>query len=101
MGFDNVDIKYCGEKSILVSNVPDYGTEEVADAAMSLILCLLRNTFKLGVQTTIKGEWPGQKGMKGARRVKGLTLGIVGFGRIGKCVSIRAKAFGMNVIVSF
>jgi C-terminal binding protein len=97
MGYDNVDIKYCGENGIVVSNVPDYGTEEVADAAMSLILCLLRNTFKLGVQTTVNGIWPGQSGMKGARRVRGMTLGIVGFGRIGKCTTIRAKAFGMNV----
>lgn len=98
MGFDNVDIQYCGERGIIVSNVPDYGTEEVADAAMSLILCLLRNTFKLGVQTTIQGVWPGQAGMKGARRVSGLTLGIMGFGRIGKCTTLRAKAFGMKVI---
>eukprot|EP01080_Neovahlkampfia_damariscottae_P004168 gene4168-7478_t len=98
MGFDNVDIQTCGERGIVVSNVPDYGTEEVADSAMSLILNLMRKTFELGIETTLNSKWPSQSGMKGARRVRGKTLGLVGFGSIGKCVCMRAKAFGMNII---
>jgi phosphoglycerate dehydrogenase-like enzyme len=59
----------------------------------------MRKTFELGYDTTVHGKWPSQAGMKGARRVRGKTLGIVGFGKIGKCTCIRAKGFGMNIIV--
>ena len=59
----------------------------------------MRKTFELGVETTLNSKWPSQSGMKGARRVRGKTLGLVGFGSIGKCVCMRAKSFGMNVIV--
>jgi len=97
MGFDNVDIKYCGKNNIPVSNVPDYGTEEVADSAICMMLMLLRKTFFLAEETTREGKWCGQKGMKGARRVRNMKVGIIGLGRIGTCFAIRAKAFGMKV----
>jgi C-terminal binding protein len=98
MGYDNVDLEYCKERGITVSNVPDYGTCEVADSAMSHILNLMRKTFALAHQTSHLNEWASQRGMQGARRVTGSVLGIVGFGRIGKCVALRAKSFGMQVL---
>jgi len=95
VGFDNVDIKFAGERGLVVCNVPDYGTEEVADSALSLILGLMRKTNHLanlcsqGRYATLEAH--------GSKRLRGRTLGIIGFGRIGKAVAERGKAFGFKI----
>jgi len=95
-GYDNIDIAAAAEKNIPVTNVPDYGTEEVADSAICLILNLMRRTHHVCSRVRNGGyRW---EDAFGATRVRGSVLGIVGLGRIGTAVALRAKAFGFNVI---
>ena len=94
-GYDNVDLIEAKKKKIVVSNVPDYGIDEVADHTFSLLLSLNRNIFNFHNETK-KGVWK-RTGNK-IFRLKDKTLGIIGLGRIGKAVALRAKAFKMNVI---
>jgi len=80
-----------------VTNVPDYGVEEVADTAMCFILGLLRRTFD-SKEVMDNKKWETEIAMtKKAARVKGKTLGIVGLGKIGKAVAERAKPFGLHI----
>uniref|UniRef100_A0A2P2I836 C-terminal-binding protein-like n=1 Tax=Hirondellea gigas TaxID=1518452 RepID=A0A2P2I836_9CRUS len=100
-GIDNVDSKAAGELGVAVCNVPGYGVEEVADTTMCLILNLYRRTFWLAnmVREGKKFTGPEQvrEAAQGCARIRGDTLGIVGLGRIGSAVALRAKAFGFNV----
>ncbi|KAI1303162.1 C-terminal-binding protein [Halotydeus destructor] len=101
-GVDNVDIKAAGEMGIAVCNVPGYGVEEVADTTLCLILNLYRRTYWLAnmVKEGKKFQGPEQvrEAAQGCARIRGDTLGIVGLGRVGTAVALRAKAFGFNVI---
>lgn len=100
-GVDNIDVKAAGELGIAVCNVPGYGVEEVADTTMCLILNLYRRTYWLAnmVREGKKFTGPEQvrEAAQGCARIRGDTLGIVGLGRIGSAVALRAKAFGFNV----
>ncbi len=82
-------------------NIPDYGTEEVADHALCLLLSLYRRvpqiTEAMSKHATAHGSEGVRNVAKGTRRIRGETLGIVGFGAIGTAVCVRAKAFGWNV----
>lgn len=102
-GIDNVDIKAAASLGIVVCNVPGYGVEEVADTTLCLILNLYRRTFWLAnmvMQEGKKFETTEQvrEGANGCARVRGDTLGIVGLGRVGTAVALRAKAFGFNIV---
>ncbi|KAK6185579.1 hypothetical protein SNE40_007782 [Patella caerulea] len=101
-GFDNVDIKAAAELGIAVCNVPGYGVEEVADSTMCLILNLYRRTYWLANMVRdgkkINGPENLREAAQGSARIRGDTLGIVGLGRVGTAVAIRAKVFGFNVI---
>nr|CAG4650948.1 EOG090X05J1 [Simocephalus serrulatus]SVE94214.1 EOG090X05J1 [Simocephalus serrulatus] len=101
-GVDNIDVKAAGELGIAVCNVPGYGVEEVADSTLCLILNLYRRTYWLAnmVREGKKFTGPEQvrEAAQGCARIRGDTLGIVGLGRIGSAVALRAKAFGFNVI---
>lgn len=102
-GIDNVDIKAAADQGILVCNVPGYGVEEVADTTLCLILNLYRRTFWLANQILIEGKRfhnteEVREAASGCARVRGDTLGIVGLGRVGTAVALRAKAFGFNVV---
>ena len=105
VGYDNVDTAEAARLGIPVCNVPNYGTEEVADSALSHILNLFRRTATLAMRVAA-GEGAAMKGpgaiAKAAgpscRRVRGRTLGLVGCGRIGSAVALRAKVFGMRVL---
>ena len=98
VGFDTVDIKACGEAGIPVCNVPDYGTTDVADTAIALMLTLARGTALLDTElrADLKGGWAYLNNIT-ARRLRGLTFGVIGLGRIGTAAALRASAFGMNV----
>lgn len=100
-GVDNVDIKAAAELGIAVSNVPGYGVEEVADSTMSLILNLYRRTFWLANMVRDGKKVTGPESLReaatGSARIRGDTLGIVGLGRAGTAVALRAKAFGFLV----
>ena len=94
-GFDHIDLEACREKKIIVSNVPSYGENTVAEHPFALILSLSRNIYKaytrsLRYDFTIEG-------LKGFD-LKDKTLGVIGAGRIGLHVIRIAKGFGMNVL---
>ncbi|XP_031619974.1 C-terminal-binding protein-like [Contarinia nasturtii] len=101
-GTDNIDIKAAGELGIAVCNVPGFGVEEVADTTLCLILNLYRRTYWLAnmVRDGKKFTSPDQvrEAAQGCTRIRGDTLGLVGLGRIGSAVALRAKGFGLNVI---
>ncbi|VVC95153.1 unnamed protein product [Leptidea sinapis] len=101
-GVDNIDVKAAGELGIAVCNVPGYGVEEVADTTLCLVLNLYRRTYWLANMVREGKKFTGPEQVReaaaGCARIRGDTLGIVGLGRIGSAVALRAKAFGFNVI---
>ena len=99
VGFDHVDLAAAGEAGIPVCNTPDYGTSEVADHAIALMLALARGI--VSYQDALRGDPVGAFNPWVAPlvgRIRGRRLGIVGLGRIGTATALRAKAFGMEVI---
>ncbi|MFF2127956.1 C-terminal binding protein [Streptomyces olivochromogenes] len=95
VGFDNIDIAFAAERGIAVANIPDYGTEEVADHTMALILALARNLINVDRRAK-EGVWDWR--IAGSLpRLRGKRLGIVGMGRIGTAVSRRAGCFGLDI----
>lgn len=95
VGYDNIDIEYASQKGIVVCYTPDGNTISTAELAIGLILSLARK-IPSGDRSTKAGNWDRQ-GHFGVE-IYGKTLGIVGFGKIGKSVAVRANSFGMNVI---
>jgi len=95
VGYNNVDIAAAGNAGIVVCNVPDYGTEDVADHAMMLLLAVTRKLLPSheGIRA---GAWDSTV-VFGTPRLRGKTLGLIGCGRIGAAMALRAKAFGMEV----
>jgi phosphoglycerate dehydrogenase-like enzyme len=96
VGFDTVDIAAAAKAGIPVCNVPDYGTEEVADHAIALTLALCRQLFPLDAEAKRLG-WKIEVAAK-MRRLSTLTFGVVGLGRIGTATALRAKAMGFRVV---
>ncbi len=97
VGYDNVDWKLARKHNIVVANVPDYGTEEVADSAIGLTLALTRG---IAVYNSLLREGPGEWLYTQAQpiwRLRGRVFGIVGLGRIGGAAALRAKSLGMDV----
>lgn len=95
VGYDNVDVAAAGASGIRVANVPDYGTEEVADHAIALTLALIRQLKPLMAEVS-NGGWEWRTGLS-CWRIRGRVFGVVGCGRIGTAVALRAKAFGFAV----
>jgi phosphoglycerate dehydrogenase-like enzyme len=96
VGFDSVDIAAARERGIDVCNVPDYGTEEVADHSIALAMALCRQLFPLDAEAKSLG-WLIRVEPR-LRRLRELTFGIVGLGRIGTATALRAKALGFKVV---
>ncbi|MBM3845513.1 MAG: C-terminal binding protein [Verrucomicrobia bacterium] len=96
VGYDSVDLEAGRARGIPVCNVPDYGTEEVADHALALSLALARQLFPLDQEAKRLG-WQLRVGEK-MRRLRGRTFGVLGLGRIGMAAALRAKAFGFRVV---
>ena len=99
VGYDNVDIAAWGALGVPVCNVPDYGTTEVADHAIALMLALRRGTtiYDAAVIRDPHAGWDYRVAPLIAR-LKGATFGIVGLGRIGLATARRAAAFDMRVV---
>ena len=97
IGVDNIDINKCTELGIVVTNIPDYCLEEVSDHAIAMILSLNRrindhsNMVKNGGWNDLDLNIPVQ-------RLSESTLGIVGFGRIGRTIASRVSALGIRSI---
>ncbi len=99
VGYDGIDRKACAERQVLVLNVPDYGTTEVADHAMSLALALRRGLLLHydAQRRDPPAVWSYVRDPL-VRRMGVQTFGILGLGRIGTAVALRAKAFGCRVV---
>ncbi|WP_397578079.1 2-hydroxyacid dehydrogenase [Sphingorhabdus sp.] len=97
-GVNHIDLAAAKAKGIMVTNTPGVFTDDTADLTMALILNVPRRLGE-GHRAMRNGEWSGWSptGMLG-HRIGGKTLGIIGLGRIGEAVAMRAKAFGMNII---
>lgn len=96
VGVDNIDVDAATECGVWVANVPDYGTEEVADHAVALALSLLRGVTCLD-RSVREGRW-NYEDARPLRRLRTLTFGVVGCGAIGAATGLRASALGMRVI---
>src|SRR5699024_10216724 len=100
VGFDHIDLAAAGAAGIPVCNTPDYGTSEVADHAIGMLLALRRGLAyyddRLHTDPIAHFNWAGAPLIA---RLRGSRLGIVGLGRIGTATALRAKAFGMHVTV--
>uniref|UniRef100_A0A8B9L077 C-terminal-binding protein 2-like n=2 Tax=Astyanax mexicanus TaxID=7994 RepID=A0A8B9L077_ASTMX len=101
-GYDNIDIKAAGEMGIAVCNIPSAAVEETADSTLCHVLNLYRrNTWlyqALREGSRVQSVEQIRELASGAARIRGETLGLIGFGRSGQAVAVRAKAFGFNVI---
>ncbi len=97
VGFDNVDRVAARQHGIPVANVPDYGTEEVADSAVGMTLALARGIHLYDSRLRRgAGPWSYTPAAP-LSRLRGRVFGIVGLGRIGTATAVRAKALGMDV----
>jgi lactate dehydrogenase-like 2-hydroxyacid dehydrogenase len=99
VGFDNLDIAGFGALGVPACNVPDYGTTEVADHAIALMLSLVRGTvlFHDGLRRDPKAGWLPRSAPL-ALRLRTATFGVLGLGRIGLAAAKRAEAFGMRIL---
>jgi D-3-phosphoglycerate dehydrogenase/C-terminal binding protein len=98
VGYDNVDWQLARKRGIAVANVPDYGTEEVADSAIGMTLALTRGISLFNSRLREGGpEWIYKLAMP-VHRLRGRVFGIIGLGRIGTAAALRAKALGMAVV---
>ena len=97
VGFDNLDLKKYGALGIPLCHVPDYGTQDVADHAMGLLLGLLKgiNRYDNRLRKDLNHWQPMDHPL--ALRLSVAKMGIVGLGRIGTAMTLRCKAFGMDV----
>ena len=100
-GYNFVDCKACAARGIPVTNVPTYGTAAVAQFTMALILEMCHR-IGLHNHSVHQGDWCKAESfcywLTPQMELAGKTLGIIGFGRIGRAVGSLAKAFGMKVI---
>lgn len=98
VGYDNVDHATARRRDIPVANVPDYGTEEVADSAIGMLLAMARGiSFFNSRLRDMQGPWMYTQAQP-IWRLRDRTFGIVGLGRIGGATALRAKALGMQVL---
>jgi D-lactate dehydrogenase len=94
-GFDHIDIDYCREHEVLVSNVPEYGEHTVAEHVFGLLLTISHHLYE-AIDRTRKGDFS-PRGLQGFD-LRGKTLGVIGTGSIGMRVIEISKGFGMKVL---
>jgi len=97
VGYDHIDAKWAGAHGIIVTNTPEVLNEEVADTALGLLLCAVRE-FPQAERFLRAGKWPqGQYPLTKAT-LRNRTVGMVGMGRIGKAIARRLEAFSVPVV---
>ncbi|MDQ3699558.1 MAG: hydroxyacid dehydrogenase, partial [Chloroflexota bacterium] len=94
VGYDAIDIEAATEHGVWVTITPGTNEHSVADLTLALVLALARQIVPMAEQTRA-GKWERAIGME----LAGATLGLIGFGRIGREVALRARAFGTRVII--
>lgn len=94
-GFDHIDLEYCKKHKIIVTNIPHYGSNTVAEHTMALLLALSRKIIP-SVERTRRGNFE-LDGLRGFDLHK-KTIGVIGIGNIGTEVIRMAKGFGMHVV---
>ncbi len=96
VGVDNIDLEHATKLGIVVSNVPDYCVEEVSDHAMALLLASAR---RIGVYDRLvrQGHWDRHAG-RPMYRIRGKTLGLIGYGNTARALVPKAQGFGLNVV---
>ncbi len=97
VGYDNIDWRLARELGIPVANIPDYGTEDVADSAIGMMLTLTRGIHLLNSRLRDRVMPWHYTQAQPVWRLRGRVFGIVGCGRIGGAAALRAKALGMDV----
>lgn len=96
VGYNNIDRAAAARHGVVACNVPDYGTEEVADHAIMMLLAVARRLIPS--HTAIRaGGWD-HRTAYGTPRMRGKTLGLIGCGRIGTATALRARALGLDVL---
>jgi len=100
VGYDNLDINYLKSRNIIACNTPDYGTEEVADTTMAMILNIARGITRYDFlcREFSDGTWQ-ENTLKFLKRTSDTVLGIIGAGRIGGSVALRAQALRLKVLI--
>ena len=96
IGVDNVDLGAATRAGIVVTNVPDYCIDEVSDHALALLLALARRIVP--ADGAVKAGGWAVVAHAGIRRLRGQTLGLVGFGKIAIAVAVKAQSFGLRVL---
>lgn len=102
VGYEEIDVDAATERGIMVCNNPHYGTEDVAAMALSMLMAMNRKLFYYK-KKILEGGWPGkgkfiQTAPYSARRLSCMTLGLIGFGNIGRKTAAMAQGLGMRVI---
>ncbi len=97
VGYDHIDAKWAGEHGIIVTNTPDVLNEEVADTALGLLLCTVRE-FPQAERYVRAGKWSKAQYPLSKATLRNRKVGIVGMGRIGKAIAKRIDAFGVPVV---
>ena len=100
VGYDNVDVPACTRRGVIVSNTPDVLTQATAELAIALLLALVRRVAEGDRLVRRREDWIWAPNMMLGRGLAGLTLGLVGHGRIGQAVERLAGAHGMEVVHS-
>jgi D-3-phosphoglycerate dehydrogenase / 2-oxoglutarate reductase len=96
-GVDSIDIDAATRRGIWVTNVPDYGVDEVSTHALALLLAWARRVPQL-LASTRRGEW-NYRVIEPIVRLNTQTLGVLGFGRIGRTLAAKARGVGLRVMV--
>ena len=96
IGLDTIDIPEATKRGIIVANVPDYCIDEVADHAMAHFMTLARK-IPLSDRRVRAGEWS-LAYVKPLKSLQSMRAGVIGFGRIGRAIARRLKAFGTEVV---
>lgn len=99
IGVDNIDRAEATKRKIFVANVPDYGTEDVSDHAMALLLAVARRIVTRDVYVRQGGWFSGSR--EKIHRLSGKTLGLIGYGRIARAFERKMRGFGIARVLVF
>jgi lactate dehydrogenase-like 2-hydroxyacid dehydrogenase len=97
VGYDHIDAKWAGQHGIIVTNTPDVLNEEVADTALGLLLCTVRE-FPQAERHVRAGKWAEKYYPLSKATLRARTVGMVGMGRIGQAIARRLEAFGVPIV---